>query len=148
MKTSIGEQTEQVGKPALSVFSFSHDRYMRAAGFLQERQDLENMHFTIARTMMKYEDMDLGSVYDRAQHVVHAARVIKNRVYERRLYRNLLFQAANKALESGARVSKAVHRSLKAITGCPGSSLGASSRINIQLSDGSQNFSFTPLLNK
>lgn len=111
---------------------------MRASAFLQERQDLENMHFTIARTMMKYEDMNLGSLYDRAQHVVQAARVIKDRVYERRLYRNLLSKAANRAIESGARVSEIRQLEFKYIAEAAKPCRAAAPRASFEVPDDSQ----------
>ena len=76
---------------------------MRASNFLRECQNVEKMHFIIAQTMMKYQDMEVGSLYNRAQHVSQAANVIRARVLHRWRYRELLSRAADKAIESGAR---------------------------------------------
>ena len=76
---------------------------MRAANFLRECQNVEKMHFIIAQTMMKYQDMEVGSLYARAQHVSQACSVIQARVLDRRRYRDLLSDAAGRAIESGAR---------------------------------------------
>lgn len=53
--------------------------------------------------MMKYSNLDDRSYYIRAQHICQAAGVIKSRILHRRRFRELLFQAAQKAIESGAR---------------------------------------------
>ncbi|KAL9126028.1 MAG: hypothetical protein Q9217_004849 [Psora testacea] len=84
-------------------YSFSHDRYVRAASSLFECQDVEKMHFIIALTMMKDSPMDGRSLYARAQHVSQAAKIIKARVQQRRPFRSLLSEGAAKAIESGAR---------------------------------------------
>ena len=84
-------------------FSFSHDRYVRASASLRECQDVEKMHFIIAQTMMKYLDLNSGSLYDRARHVCQSANVIKARVEYRHRFRALLAEAAEKAIKSGAR---------------------------------------------
>ena len=53
--------------------------------------------------MMKYSSSDKISLYARARHVCLAATVIKRRVQNRWHFRGLLVQAAQKAVESGAR---------------------------------------------
>lgn len=55
--------------------------------------------------MMKYSNIDKTSLYSRARHVCLAANVIKSQVQHRRRFRELLFQAAQQAVESGARSS-------------------------------------------
>ena len=84
-------------------FSFSHDRYVRASASLRECQDVEKMHFIIAQTMMKYGDLNSGSLYDRARHICQSANVIKGRVEYRHRFRSLLAEAAEKAIKAGAR---------------------------------------------
>lgn len=86
-----------------NLYSFAHDRYIRAASLLREGQNIEKMHYVIAMTMMKYADLDGRSLHTRARHVCQAANVIKSRVAYRSPHRELLLQAAAKALESGAR---------------------------------------------
>lgn len=84
-------------------FSFSHDRYVRASASLRERRHVEKMHFIISQTMIKYLDLDSGSLYDRARHICQSASVIRNRVEYRHRFRALLAEAAEKAIKSGAR---------------------------------------------
>ena len=84
-------------------FSFSHDRYVRASASLRERHHVEKMHFIITQTMMKYLDLDSGSLYDRARHICQSASVIRDRVEYRHRFRALLAEAAEKAIKSGAR---------------------------------------------
>lgn len=84
-------------------FSFSHDRYVRASASLRECYDVEKMHFIIVQTMMKYLDLDSGSLYDRARHICQSTSVIKRRVEYRHRFRALLAEAAEKAITSGAR---------------------------------------------
>lgn len=84
-------------------FSFTHDRYVRASASLRECRDVEKMHFIIAQTMMKYWDLNSGSLYDRARHICQSASAIKSRVQYRHRFRALLVEAAEKAIKSGAR---------------------------------------------
>ena len=84
-------------------FRFSHDRYMQASASLRECYSMEEMHFTIARTMMKYPHGGDGSSYAQARHVWHSVDLIKGRVEHRYQYRQILLQAARTAIESGSR---------------------------------------------
>ena len=86
-------------------FVFSHDRYVHASAALRECHNVEKMHFTIVQTMMKYPDLDGRSIYIRTQHLCEAVNLIKRCVQYRRRYRDLLLEAACKAIESGARPS-------------------------------------------
>lgn len=61
------------------------------------------MHFIIVQTMMKYSNLDDRSLYARARHVCQAAEIIKARILDRHRFRELLLQAAQNAIESGAR---------------------------------------------
>jgi predicted ATPase len=62
------------------------------------------MHFIIVQTIMKYSKGDGGSsLYVLAQHICEAANLIRHRTKVRRSYRDVLVQAARKAIESGAR---------------------------------------------
>lgn len=84
--------------------SFSHDRYMQASERLRECADVQKMHFIIALTMMKYTNLNDGSLYVLAEHICKAATVIKRRIQgDRRRFRELLTQAAEKAMNAGAR---------------------------------------------
>ncbi|KAL6715259.1 Chk1 protein kinase [Lecanora helva] len=84
-------------------FTFSHDRYITASASLRECHDTQKMHFIITQVMMKYSNFDGRSLYARAQHVCKAAKVILRRVKNRHPFRALLVNAAQNALESGAR---------------------------------------------
>jgi len=84
-------------------FSFAHDRYVQASGSLRECHDVENMHFLIARTMMKYTNSGDLSFYARARHIREASRLIKRVIKQRREYRQILLQAARRATDSGSR---------------------------------------------
>ena len=53
--------------------------------------------------MMKYSNLDDRSLYVRARHICQAASLIRSRIRHRHRFRELLFQAAQKAMESGAR---------------------------------------------
>lgn len=84
-------------------FSFSQDRYVTASANLRERHDNVKMHFLIVQTMIKYPNLDGRSLYARAQHICKAANAIRQRVRNRYRFRALLFEAAQTAIESGAR---------------------------------------------
>ncbi|KAL8989575.1 MAG: hypothetical protein Q9177_001563, partial [Variospora cf. flavescens] len=84
-------------------FSFSHDRYVQASASLRECHDVEKMHFYIAQTLMKYFSADHHSLHTRAQHICQAARLIKDKVQHRSRYREVLSQAAHRAIDAGAR---------------------------------------------
>ncbi|KAI9812357.1 MAG: hypothetical protein M1832_000445 [Thelocarpon impressellum] len=86
-------------------FRFAHDRYMQASVSLRECRDTTKMHFLIAQTMMKYNGLDDRDVYVRSGHVCQSVDLIKTRVLHRSRFRDLLYQAAQKAGESGARTS-------------------------------------------
>lgn len=61
------------------------------------------MHFHIAQTLMKYSSLDSRSLHAKAQHICQAKRLIKDRVHHRSRYRAILSQAAQRAIDSGAR---------------------------------------------
>lgn len=84
-------------------FSFSHDRYVQASASLRECHNVEKMHFIIAQTMMKYSNLDGRSLYTRSRHICQAVNAIKRRVSNRYHFRAFLFEAAQKAVATGAR---------------------------------------------
>ena len=84
-------------------FSFSHDRYVIASASLRECQDTVKMHFLIVQTMIKYPNLHGRSLHARAQHICRAAKAIRQRVKNRYGFRELLSQAAQTAIVSGAR---------------------------------------------
>ena len=90
-------------------FTFSHDRYVQASASLRECHDVEKMHFIIVQTTMKHSSLDERSLYNRAQHICRSANVINRRVRNRHRFRVLLLEAAEKAIESGARPTALEH---------------------------------------
>ncbi|KAF2807838.1 uncharacterized protein BDZ99DRAFT_572730 [Mytilinidion resinicola] len=89
-------------------FRFSHDRYMLAATSLTECYNKSEMHFAIAKTMIEndyHDDTAANSkgLYIRSRHICLAVDLIKSRVQNRASYRDVLYQAAENARESGAR---------------------------------------------
>lgn len=87
------------------MHSFAHDRYIHAAEKLTEYLDAQKMHFVISRTMMKYSGSSERSLFVGSLHVCEAAPLIQKRVKHRAEYRKLLVEAAQAALESGARAT-------------------------------------------
>lgn len=61
------------------------------------------MHFYIAQTLMRYFSADHTSLHTRAQHICQSARLIKEKVQHRSRYREVLSQAAQRAIDAGAR---------------------------------------------
>jgi signal transduction histidine kinase/CheY-like chemotaxis protein len=91
-------------------FRFAHDRYVAAADALCEPFVREEMHFVVATEMMNHEPYDqvndsVTVLFDQARHTCAALEVIKKRVSQRAPFRNLLYQAAETARDSGARAS-------------------------------------------
>jgi signal transduction histidine kinase/predicted ATPase len=91
-------------------FRFSHDRYLAAAvNSLDTAWDTPMMHYMIAKVMIsdgKYEnDASIGSkaLYMRSRHICYACELIKRREPNRAPFRDILYQAAETACESGAR---------------------------------------------
>ncbi|KAH0542799.1 hypothetical protein FGG08_002847 [Glutinoglossum americanum] len=84
------------------IFRFAHDRYVQAAASLRECQNIQKMHLIVAQVMMKYYP-DEKDIYVRSDHVCQAVPLILKRYSARKEFRDLLFQAAQKASESGAR---------------------------------------------
>jgi serine/threonine protein kinase/tetratricopeptide (TPR) repeat protein len=89
-------------------FRFSHDRYMQASASLTECFNKMEMHFSICKTMMQvdYRDYTMANskaLYVKSQHICAAVSLLKEREQRRSVYRDILFQAAEAAEESGAR---------------------------------------------
>ena len=82
-------------------FTFAHDRYFHAAAKFRECTRVDRMHFFIVKTMMKYPELDKRSVFDRARHICAAVKLLD----PSKEYRDLLMEAATKAITSGARAS-------------------------------------------
>ncbi|CAI6335070.1 unnamed protein product [Periconia digitata] len=91
-------------------FRFSHDRYLTAAiSSLESQWDTTAMHYMIAKLMATSEevgnDAEAGpqALYTRSRHICLATDIIKSRETSRATFRDVLYQAAETACESGAR---------------------------------------------
>jgi predicted ATPase/serine/threonine protein kinase len=85
------------------IFRFAHDRYVQAAASLRECRNVQKMHLVVAQVMMKYYSLDEQDIYVPSDHVCQAVPLILKRFSIRYEFRDLLFQAAQKASENGAR---------------------------------------------
>lgn len=92
------------------VFRFSHDRYVAAASELTEKYwDLKMMHYILAKTMITRQspqgESSTGSkaLYTRSRHICLAVDLIRAKENNRAVFRDVLYQAAETACESGAR---------------------------------------------
>ena len=92
------------------IFSFSHDRYVAAADALCDDYRREEMHYVIASALMKHETYNAvtqpdKALFEQARHICEGIQAVKKRVKVRLPFRDLLYQAAETARESGARAS-------------------------------------------
>ncbi|KAF2445907.1 hypothetical protein P171DRAFT_431291 [Karstenula rhodostoma CBS 690.94] len=92
------------------IFRFSHDRYLTAATqSLDQEWDTMMMHYMIAKyitTSGAYHSESMAGskgLYIRSRHICLASAFIKSRESIRAPYRDVLYQAAETAVESGAR---------------------------------------------
>lgn len=93
-----------------NLFRFSHDRYVAAARTICDKFHREEMHFVVASAMMKHEPFDPVNdsnavLFEQARHICEGLEVFKIRQQTRLPARNLLYNAAENAQESGARSS-------------------------------------------
>ncbi|TKA71926.1 hypothetical protein B0A55_07921, partial [Friedmanniomyces simplex] len=89
-------------------FKFSHDRYISAADTLCEPFERSEMHFVVACAMMKHNPFDPVTMphkilFEQARHVCEGVEAVKLRAKCKGPFRDLLYQAAETARESGAR---------------------------------------------
>jgi signal transduction histidine kinase/predicted ATPase len=91
-------------------FRFSHNRYLGAAVGLAESQwDTKMMHYVIAKVMLDGTVLPDGSspgsksLYTQSRHICLAVDLIKAKESKRAVFRDVLYQAAETAVESGAR---------------------------------------------
>jgi signal transduction histidine kinase/predicted ATPase/CheY-like chemotaxis protein/serine/threonine protein kinase len=87
-------------------FRFAHDRYIQAAAALKEC-NARWMHFEIAQVLLKHYSTNPRLRDNAAAHICESVDIIKKRVPHRRAFRNLLFERAHEATESGARPTAA-----------------------------------------
>jgi predicted ATPase len=83
-------------------FRFAHDRYVQAAIALCGR-NRKKMHFIIAQTLLKYHLHDEQLLELIALHVSESVEIIKEQVERRHAFREVLFDCAQAAAETGAR---------------------------------------------
>lgn len=87
-------------------YSFAHNRYLNAA---QEYASLsgkvKEMHFVIAQTMLPYLSLCRYSLYPLARHICLAEDLVRKRVKTRARHRDVLWRAAGKARETGAKAT-------------------------------------------
>lgn len=90
-------------------FQFSHDRLITAAdSLLQPRWLREEMHYVIACAMMELQPYDpvttsSNVLFEQARHICESISTIKHRAKRKEPFRDLLYQAAETARETGAR---------------------------------------------
>jgi hypothetical protein len=86
-------------------FRFSHDRYLTAAvASLDSEWDTTMMHYMISKLMISDENYhNPKTLYMRSRHICLATELIKTRETKRSQFRDVLYQAAETACESGAR---------------------------------------------
>jgi len=70
---------------------------------MRECHNVEKMHYIIAQAMMKHTAVNDTTLHAKARHICLAANTVKMKVNERFRYREVLFQSAQKAAESGGR---------------------------------------------
>lgn len=87
-------------------YSFAHTRYLNAAQESAEATGrVEEAHFVMAQAMISYLSACKYSLYPLARHICLASDLIKKRVKQRARHRDILWRAAVKARESGARAT-------------------------------------------
>ena len=93
-------------------FRFAHDRYLQAAVTLPECNNRELMHFLIAKVMIEQSNRERSEtnssqtlLFEKARHIKLALPIIKEKVQKRFPYRDVLYQAAENACDSGARAT-------------------------------------------
>ena len=83
-------------------FRFAHDRYIQAARALCGRNQ-PKMHFIIAQTLLKYYTANDQLLDTIASHICASVDIINERIERRQAFREVLFDCAQTAAESGAR---------------------------------------------
>jgi predicted ATPase/signal transduction histidine kinase len=91
-------------------FKFSHDRYIAAAETLANQYMREEMHYVVAASILKHDPYDpitkpSKALFEQARHICEGINAIKRRSETKAAFRDLLYQAAETARESGARTS-------------------------------------------
>jgi predicted ATPase len=89
-------------------FRFAHDRYLQAAQTLLHNFDQAEMHFAIAKLLVRPQreygiNSDSSSLHMKSRHITEAMKLINQRETHKRAYREILYAAAENAMESGAK---------------------------------------------
>jgi signal transduction histidine kinase/predicted ATPase/DNA-binding response OmpR family regulator/serine/threonine protein kinase len=93
------------------IFRFSHDRYLTAADALcLSRHEKSEMHYMLASSMMFHDPYDplkdpSTVLFEQARHICEGITAVQRRAEKPAAYREILYQAAETARESGARSS-------------------------------------------
>ncbi|KAL9054190.1 MAG: hypothetical protein Q9162_004298 [Coniocarpon cinnabarinum] len=82
-------------------FRWCHERFLQSALSLIERPD--QMHFQIARLMISNTNQQDHSDYVKAVHICESLEIIEQNIAHRQPFRNVLFNAAERATEAGGR---------------------------------------------
>ncbi|KAK1639555.1 hsp90-like protein [Colletotrichum phormii] len=83
-------------------FRFAHDRFIQASAALKEC-NARKMHFVIAQTLLKYYSVDPRAKDNTAAHICESVDIIMKRVPRRQIYRKVLYECAQSAVENCAR---------------------------------------------
>ncbi|KAK5084514.1 Chk1 protein kinase [Lithohypha guttulata] len=87
-------------------YSFGHTRYLNAAQEIAEASGrVQEMHFVLAQAMLSYLSSCKYSLYPLARHICLCSDLIKRRLGQRATHRDILWQAAINARESGAKAT-------------------------------------------
>lgn len=97
-----------MGTDTDDTFKFAHDRYLTAAQALCNKYDLEEMHYVLSCALVKHDPYDPTRqpnqiLFDQARHACEGIEVVKKRSHLRAGHRDLLYQAAEAARETGAK---------------------------------------------
>jgi signal transduction histidine kinase/predicted ATPase/serine/threonine protein kinase len=93
------------------IFRFSHDRYLTAADALAlSRHQKDEMHYMLASSMMRHDPYDPVKdpstvLFEQARHICEGIAAVQRREDTKFAFREVLYQAAETARESGARSS-------------------------------------------
>jgi signal transduction histidine kinase/predicted ATPase/serine/threonine protein kinase/DNA-binding response OmpR family regulator len=93
------------------IFRFSHDRYLTAADALcLSRHERDEMHYMLASSMMRHDPYEPTKdpstvLFEQARHICEGITAVQRRVDNPVQFREILYQAAETARESGARSS-------------------------------------------
>lgn len=95
-------------------FKFSHDRYVAAADILASSYNKDEMHFVMAASILKHIPYDpvlhpSNHLFDHARHISLGIDALKRRTKNKKPFRDILYQAAETAKDSGARSSEVLY---------------------------------------